>query len=185
MLPIFSFKNDLYIKFLVLSSCFFSRVCVRTAKEKYVLNTPSYSWFLLQFWPTHHTASKTLHYTGKSKVRRMVQAQHEQSQFTLCKYAVFKFMKIRTAKNRHNVAFFSADCQMQSAHWWTRLPYSLNTLWQKSHRRKQWNIYFIPWFHQALTHNWCIPSTWPSRTWWQWGKPKGRGMVHRASVLRT
>ena len=43
----------------------------------------------------------------------MVQAQHEQSQFTLRKYAVFKFMKIRTAKNRHNVAFSRADCKFK------------------------------------------------------------------------
>ena len=36
---------------------------------------PSYDWFLLQFWPSTRTLSSITHYTGKFKVKRMVQAR--------------------------------------------------------------------------------------------------------------
>ena len=57
--PNFLPLKRLSIKFLV---SFLENVFV-IVKEKNVLNIPGYSWFLLQFWPTDHTASKMLHHT--------------------------------------------------------------------------------------------------------------------------
>ena len=54
-----------------------------------------------------------LHYTGKFKMRRMVQARlfRKSNPNSYCANAVFKFMKIRAVKNRHDVAFFSANAK--------------------------------------------------------------------------
>ena len=106
----FTFKMIL-LKILILSSCFSSREFGLIVKEKKVLNISSYSWFLLQFWPTHRTASKMLHYNGKFKIRRMVQARlfRKSNPDSHHANAVLKFMKFWSVKNRHNVAFFSAE----------------------------------------------------------------------------
>ena len=37
--------------------------------------TPSYPWFIYQFWPLTRTMSNMFNYTGKLEVKRMVQAQ--------------------------------------------------------------------------------------------------------------
>ena len=92
--------------------CFF-REYVRIAEEKGVINIPTYSWFLLQFWPTHRTASDMLHYTGRFKIRRMVQARLFRKSNPDAHYAnsIYKFLKDRDVKNRQKVAFFSADAK--------------------------------------------------------------------------
>ena len=51
------------------------RQCIRIAKEKHIDEIPRYAWFLLQFWPTSRSVSKLFHYTGRFKVRHMVQAR--------------------------------------------------------------------------------------------------------------
>ena len=117
MLPIFCFQNDLSWKFSfwVLEHVFTlpkkARKCVYLAKEKNVLNIPSYFWFLLQFWPTYCMTSKMLHETSKFKIRRMVQTwlSHKSNPNSHYANAVFKFMKIWAVKTRQNLAFFSAD----------------------------------------------------------------------------
>ena len=50
------------------------RQCVRIAERKGV-EIPSEQWFLLQFWPCSRTTSKMVQYTGRFKVRRMVQSR--------------------------------------------------------------------------------------------------------------
>ena len=49
------------------------RQCVTIAKSSVFI--PSYAWFLLQFWPTTRTVASTLRYTGRFKIKRMVQAR--------------------------------------------------------------------------------------------------------------
>ena len=53
----------------------FFKECVYIAETSGIKNISTYSWFLLQFWPTHWTASKMLHHTSRSRIRHMVQAQ--------------------------------------------------------------------------------------------------------------
>ena len=91
----------------------FFREYVRIAKEKGVINIPTYSWFLLQFWPTHRTASDMLHYTGRFKIRRMVQARLFRKSNPDAHYAnsIYKFLKERAVRNHQNVDFFSADAK--------------------------------------------------------------------------
>ena len=91
----------------------FFRECVHIAEEKGVTNIATYSWFLLQFWPTHRTASNMLHYTERFKSRRMVQTRlfrksNPDAQYT---NSIYKFLKERAVKNRQNVDFFSADAK--------------------------------------------------------------------------
>ena len=59
---------------LLISSMFF-RECVGNAEASGIENIPTYLRFLLQFWPTHRTAPKMLHHTGRFRIRRMVQAR--------------------------------------------------------------------------------------------------------------
>ena len=73
------FKNIFQEKFAnsivnLLNSPMSFRECVRITKARGIENIPTYLWFLLQFWPTHWTASKKLHRTGRFRIRRMVQA---------------------------------------------------------------------------------------------------------------
>ena len=90
--------------------CFF-RECVCIAEEIGVTNLPSYSWFLLQFWPIQRTAPNMLHYTGRCKIRHMVQERLFRKSNPDAHYAnsIYKFLKERAVKNRQNIAFFSAD----------------------------------------------------------------------------
>ena len=91
----------------------FFRECVRIAEEKDVTNIPTYSWFLLQFWPTHRIASNMLHYTGRFKIRCMVQARLFRKSNPDAHYAnsIYNFLKEHTVENCQNVAFFSADAK--------------------------------------------------------------------------
>ena len=44
------------------------------AREMY-FNIPLYAWFILQFWPSSISVSNMLHYTGRFRVRRMIQGR--------------------------------------------------------------------------------------------------------------
>ena len=51
------------------------RECVEKAGQSGI-EVPSYTWFLLQFWPCSHTAANiTLHYMGRFKEKHMIQAR--------------------------------------------------------------------------------------------------------------
>lgn len=82
-------------------------------RGKGVTNIPTYSWFLLQFWPSHGIAWRMLHYIWKFKVRRTVQDRLFRKSNTDAHYAkaVYKFLKELAAKNGQNVSFFSADAK--------------------------------------------------------------------------
>ena len=80
----------------------FFRECVRIAEASGIENIPTYSWFLFQFWPTHRTASKILHPTGRCRIRRVVQARLFRKSNPDAHYA-------NAVKNRQNIAFFSTD----------------------------------------------------------------------------
>ena len=74
---------------------------------------PSYAWLLLQFWPTHRSASRLLHYTGRFRARRVVQARILRKANPDAHYArtVYKFLKECAIKHRLNTVFFSADAK--------------------------------------------------------------------------
>lgn len=110
----FETENYVLIKYdEILCDFFILRECVRIAKEKEIIEVPSLAWFLLQFWPTSRTTSKMLNYTGRFKVRRMVQARLLRKQNIDSHYAsaIYKFIKTRAINNSSNVAFFSADAK--------------------------------------------------------------------------
>ena len=69
----------------------------------------------MQFWPTTQSATKILHYNGRFKVCRMVQARLPRKNNPDAHYsnAVYKFLKQRAIKNRMNVAFYSADAKFK------------------------------------------------------------------------
>ena len=71
----------------------------------------SYIWFLLQFWPCSHTYASILHYTGRFKVKRMIQARlfHKNNPDAHYCNAIYNFMKQRAIKHRTDSTFFSAD----------------------------------------------------------------------------
>ena len=50
------------------------RECVENAGQSDI-EVPSYTWFLLQFWSCSHTAANMLHYMGRFKVKRMIEAR--------------------------------------------------------------------------------------------------------------
>ena len=89
----------------------FFRECVGIVREKGTTNILTYSWFFLQFWPTHQTTSNMLHYTGGFKVRCMVEQRliRKSNSDTHYPNAIYKFLKERAVKNRRNVSSFSAD----------------------------------------------------------------------------
>ena len=63
--------------------------------EKRNTSIPLSSWFLLQFWPCSRTVSNIMHYTGKFKIRRMVQTRlfrKHNSDSHYCN-AIYNFMK--------------------------------------------------------------------------------------------
>ena len=77
------------------------RQCVVAKALKDEIAVTSLCVVLQQFWPTTKTASNILHYTGRFKIKRMVQAR------ILCKYnpdshytnAIYSFMR---KKKLHN-----------------------------------------------------------------------------------
>ena len=50
------------------------KTCIQIAQEKNINAVPPYLWFMLQFWLTSKSTSKLLHYTGRFRVRHVVQA---------------------------------------------------------------------------------------------------------------
>lgn len=88
------------------------RECVKKAAEKGIAS-PTYSWFLMQFWPSNKTTSKLLHYTGRFKVKRVIQSRLLRKPNADVKYArtVYKFLKKRAINNRLNCVFLSADAK--------------------------------------------------------------------------
>ena len=123
------FKNIFQEKFAnsivnLLNSPMSFRECVRITKARGIENIPTYLWFLLQFWPTHRTASKKLHRTGRFRIRRMVQAWLFRKSNADAHYAnaVYKFMRERTGCQKSSkYSFFQYGCKMQGTYWGTRL----------------------------------------------------------------
>ena len=94
---------------LALSYADLYRTCV--SKATYDVPIPSYDWFLLQYWPT--TMSKMFRYTGRFKVKRMVQARilHKSNVDTHYANAVYSFLKERAQKFRETTAMVSSDAK--------------------------------------------------------------------------
>ena len=74
---------------------------------------PSYPLFMLQFWPTSKSTSKLLHYTGRFRVRRVVQTRILQKTNPDADYAraVHNFLKKRSIKYKADAVFFIADAK--------------------------------------------------------------------------
>ena len=106
--------NDVVVNMaFALSYADLYRTCIKLAQEKNIDTIPSYAWFLLQFWPTHRSASRLLHYTGRFRVRRIVQARILRKANPDAHYArtVYKFLKERAIKHRLNTVFFNGDAK--------------------------------------------------------------------------
>ena len=86
------------------------RECVEKAGQSGIEVT-SYTWFLLQFWPCSRSAANMLHYTGRLKVKHMIQARLFRKNNPDAHYrnAIYDFMKQRAIKHRTDSTFFSAD----------------------------------------------------------------------------
>ena len=91
------------------------RTCVTKAKNAGDADSPipipTYTWFLLQFWPCTKTMSNMIRYTGRFKVKRMVQAQilrktNVDSHYT---NALYSFLKERAETFKSHVAMISSD----------------------------------------------------------------------------
>ena len=80
------------------------------------IEVPSYTWFLLQFWPCSDTAMNMLHYKGRFKVKHMIEARLCCNNNHIDHYynAIFNVMKQRVIKHRTDSTFFSAatDCKL-------------------------------------------------------------------------
>ena len=90
------------------------RQCARIAAEKVPpVEVPSKSWFMLQFWPSSKTLSGITQYTGRFKVKRMVQARILRNNNPDSHYAnaIYSFMKERAVKNSDHTAMVSADAK--------------------------------------------------------------------------
>ena len=75
----------------------------------------TYIWLLLQFWPCSRTAANMLHYMGRFKVRRMIQARLFRKNNPDAHYCntIYNFMKHRAIKHRTDSTFFSVDAKCQ------------------------------------------------------------------------
>ena len=107
-------ENEVVVNMaLALSYADMYRTCLRLAEEKGITAYPSYQWFLMQFWPTNKSTSKLLHYTGRFRVRRAVQARILRKNNPDAQYArtVYKFLKGRAIKYSTETIFFSADAK--------------------------------------------------------------------------
>ena len=74
---------------------------------------PTYTWFLWQFWPFSCSASNMLHYTGRFKVKQMIQARPFRKINPDADYcnAIYDFMKQRTINHMTDSTFYSADAK--------------------------------------------------------------------------
>ena len=70
----------------------------------------------MQFWPTTQSVSKILHYTGRFKVCRMVQARllRKNNPDACYANAVYKFLKQQAINNQNNVAFYSTNTKCKA-----------------------------------------------------------------------
>ena len=86
--------------------------CVEISKTKDII-IPSYAWFLLQFWPTIKTALNILHYTGRFKVKKMVQARIpcKNNPDTHYTNAVYSFLRKRAVKFAQCTTFTCVDAK--------------------------------------------------------------------------
>ena len=77
------------------------------------IEVPSHTWFLLQFWPCSHAGANVLHYTGRFKVKRMIQARLFRKNNPDAHYcnAIYNFMKQRAIKHTTDWTFFNADAK--------------------------------------------------------------------------
>ena len=89
------------------------RKCVNIAQELNVEKIPLYPWFLCQFWPSSRSASAMSNYTGKFKVKKMVQACVLRKNNPDIHYAraILKFLRNRAMKHRDSTTFFSAEAK--------------------------------------------------------------------------
>ena len=92
------------------------KMCIQIAQEKNINAVLSYLWFMLQFWPTSKSTYKILHYNGRFRVRRVVQARilRKTNPDVDHARAVYNFLKKRSIKHKADAVFFSADakCKM-------------------------------------------------------------------------
>ena len=90
------------------------RQCVKiaAAKDEHI-EVPPKRCFLLQFWPSNRTISNVTRYTGRFKVKRMVQARLLCKNNTDSHYAnaIYSFLKERAVLNITSNAMFSADAK--------------------------------------------------------------------------
>ena len=93
------------------------RTCVTKAKNAGDADSPipipTYTWFLLQLWPCTRTMSNMNRYTGRFKVKRMVQARilrktNVDSHYT---NALYSFLKERAETFKSHVAMISSDAK--------------------------------------------------------------------------
>ena len=86
------------------------RQCVRISERKGV-DILSEQWFLLQFWPCSRTTSKMAQYTGRFKVRNMVQSRILRKNNPDAHYtnAIQRFIMKRAVKYRDTCIYVSAD----------------------------------------------------------------------------
>ena len=93
------------------------RTCVTKAKNAGDADSPipipTYTWFLLQFRPCPKTMSNMIRYTGRFKVKRMVQARilrktNVDSHYT---NALYSFLKERAETFKSHVAMISCDAK--------------------------------------------------------------------------
>ena len=77
------------------------------------ISVPSYPWFLLQFWPTTTTKSRIVKYTGRFKVKRMVQSRVLRKENPDFHYtnAIYSFLKSRAQSNYDSCVLVSADAK--------------------------------------------------------------------------
>ena len=108
-------EGDVVVYMAMANSCAdMYRLCVEIAKSKNRdIVIPTYAWFLLQFWPTTKTASNTLHYTGRFKVKRMVQARTLRKHNADLHYTkvIYSFMRKMASNHADAVTFASVDAK--------------------------------------------------------------------------
>ena len=77
------------------------------------ISVPSYSWFLHQFWPTTKTLNNMTHYTGRFKVKKMVQARLLRKANIDAHYtnAIYSFLKEQASEDARNTVMVSADAK--------------------------------------------------------------------------
>ena len=90
------------------------RQCTEIAESKTSpVEVPSKQWFTLQFWPSSKSLSALTHYTGRFKVKRMVQARLMRKANADSHYAnaIYSFMKDRAVKYLDETVMISADAK--------------------------------------------------------------------------